>query len=126
MAVERPLPLRVQQAYLAPYDSWASRIATLRFVEDIPLKPGDPSYATAVEVADGLAQFADRPVLICWGEKDFVFDAAFLAEWRRRFPQAEVHAYADAGHYVLEDAGDRIVPEIRRFLAVAKPVGEGK
>ena len=31
----------VRDAYLAPYDSWANRIAVLRFVQDIPLRPGD-------------------------------------------------------------------------------------
>ena len=49
-------------------------------------------------------------MLICWGEKDFVFDQHFLDEWRRRFPEAEVHAFADAGHFVLEDAGEEIIP----------------
>ena len=27
--------------FLAPYDSWANRIAVLRFVQDVPLRPGD-------------------------------------------------------------------------------------
>ena len=43
-------------------------------------------------------------------------DAAYLAEWRRRFPDAEVHVFKDAGHYVLEDAGGRIIPLIKNFL----------
>ena len=55
-------------------------------------------------------------MLICWGEKDFVFDQHFLEEWRRRFPSAEVHAFADAGHFVLEDAGEEIIPLVRDFL----------
>ena len=32
---------RAAQAYVAPYDSWNNRIAMLRFVQDIPLHPGD-------------------------------------------------------------------------------------
>ena len=43
-------------------------------------------------------------------------DRAFLAEWRRRFPGAEAHEYADAGHYVLEDAHERLLPAVRAFL----------
>jgi haloalkane dehalogenase len=116
MAVERPLPMAVQRAYLAPYDSWANRIATLRFVQDIPLEPGDPSYAAARWIDTNLHRLAGRPTLICWGERDFVFDGGFLAEWMRRFPQAEVHRFPEAGHYCLEDAGDKIVPLIREFL----------
>ncbi len=106
----------IRAAYLAPYDSWAHRIAVQRFVEDIPLKAGDPSWATVKAVADGLGRFDATPTLICWGEQDFVFDDAFLSEWRRRLPKAEVHTFPDAGHYVLEDAHERIAPLVQRFL----------
>jgi haloalkane dehalogenase len=111
-----PLPADVRAAYLAPYDSWKNRIAVLRFVQDIPLRPGDRSYSLVSEVQAGLHRFRDRPVLICWGEKDFVFDHHFLEEWQRRFPEAEVHRYADAGHFVLEDAGEEISHLVRAFL----------
>jgi haloalkane dehalogenase len=57
-------------------------------------------------------------MLICWGAKDFVFDEHFLVEWTRRFPKAEVHRFGDAGHYVLEDAGEEIMPLVQRFLTV--------
>lgn len=114
--VTRPLAPEVAAAYLAPYDSWSKRIAVLRFVQDIPLKPGDPSFTVVQQVQDSLHRFAKIPMLICWGERDFVFDQDFLAEWQRRFPAAEVHRFASAGHYVLEDAGDQILPLIRGFL----------
>lgn len=45
-----------------------------------------------------------------------MFDDAFLAEWQQRFPKADTHVYEDAGHYVLEDAYERIVPSVRAFL----------
>ena len=32
------------------------------------------------------------------------------------FPQAEVHRLADAGHYVVEDAYERIGPLVEHFL----------
>ena len=53
---------------------------------------------------------------IFWGEQDFVFDPHFLAEWQRRFPNAELHSYPDAGHYILEDLKDEIVPLICEFM----------
>jgi acyl-CoA synthetase (AMP-forming)/AMP-acid ligase II/pimeloyl-ACP methyl ester carboxylesterase len=123
-ATRRPLTDDVRAAYLAPYDSWHNRIAVLRFVQDIPLKPGDRSYALVHEVQEGLPRFQDVPVLICWGDRDFVFDHHFLAEWQRRLPLAEVHRFVDAGHYVLEDAGDEIIPLIRSFLQT-NPLGPG-
>ncbi|MBT0654744.1 alpha/beta fold hydrolase [Geomobilimonas luticola] len=111
-----PMPTDLRRAYRSPYDSWQNRIATLRFVQDIPLSPGDRNYELVSSVARGLEQFTSRPMLICWGEKDFVFDRHFLAEWQRRFPGAEVHSFADCGHYILEDAGEEIVPLIAAFL----------
>lgn len=117
MAVAKPLPREVRRAYVAPYDSWANRIATLRFVQDIPLGPGDRAWEPLMEVERGLEKFKSTPTLICWGMKDFVFDRHFLDEWLRRLPQAEVHEFPEAGHYLLEDAGDRVLPLISDFLS---------
>ncbi|MCA8960091.1 MAG: alpha/beta fold hydrolase [Planctomycetes bacterium] len=112
----RNLEDAIRDAYVSPYRSWADRRAVHRFVQDIPLAPSDRGYAIVGEVADGLARFAEHPMQIHWGLKDFVFDRHFLAEWQRRFPKAETHAYDDAGHYVLEDAPERVIPAVRRFL----------
>jgi len=68
--------------------------------------------------AAGLALpgYSDRPAFIGWGLKDFVFDRHFLAGFRKALPQAEVHAYADGGHYILEEKHEELVPAIRAFL----------
>jgi haloalkane dehalogenase len=110
------LSKEVRDAYCAPYDSWANRIATLRFVQDIPLSPDDRGYDLVSEVEGQLGLFADTPVLICWGDRDFVFDHHFLAMWQRHLPRAEVHRFEDCGHYVLEDAKSEILPLVDRFL----------
>lgn len=106
----------LRAAYAAPYDSWANRIATLRFVEDIPLAPGDRAYPLVQETQEKFGIFSALPMLICWGMKDFVFDRHFLEEWRRRFPRAEVHAFPDCGHYILEDAKEEVIPLIKNFV----------
>jgi haloalkane dehalogenase len=120
----RPMPREVRAAYIAPYDSWDHRIAIHRFVQDIPLRPGDRSYGIVSEVQERLDLLAGVPMLIAWGMKDFVFDHHFLDEWVRRFPRAEVHRFPEAGHYVLEDERDAIVPLVCTFLS-AHPISEG-
>jgi haloalkane dehalogenase len=85
-------------------------------VQDIPLSPADPGYDIVAQVDRGLHRLAAKPMLVCWGERDFVFDRDYLAEWRRRFPSAEVHSFPDAGHYVLEDVPDRVLPLLKAFL----------
>ena len=112
----RPLAPPVRAAYLRPYDTWAHRLAVLRFVADIPLGPRDPSHGTLRAVEDRLETLAQKPMLICWGLRDFVFGESFLREWLRRFPRAEVHRFDDAGHYLLEDAGEEVGELVSRFL----------
>jgi haloalkane dehalogenase len=110
------MPAGLRKLYRLPYDSWQNRIATLRFVQDIPLTPGDRNHELVHSVAAGLDRFRTLPMAIFWGELDFVFDRHFLTDWQRRFPAAEVHRYPDAGHYILEDAKEDVVPLIKKFL----------
>jgi haloalkane dehalogenase len=112
----RKMPPAVQQGYLAPYDGWGSRISTLRFVQDIPLVPGARGYDVVKATADKLSMFRDVPTYIGWGDRDFVFDQPFLDEWKRHLPHARIRQFSDAGHYVLEDAGDVLIPEIASFI----------
>jgi len=115
----RRMPKPLRDAYCAPYDSWANRIATLRFVEDIPLHPGDRAYGPLSQTQAALEAglFRDIPTAIFWGMRDFVFDHHFLDRWIELWPGAEVYRFEDCGHYVLEDAADEIVPLFTRFLA---------
>ena len=116
MAVTRPMRSEVAKGFLAPYDSWRNRIAVLRFVEDIPMDERHPTWATLVAVEESLDRLQACPLLLCWGGRDFCFNDEFYHEWQRRFPQAEAHYFADAGHYVLEDALAAIQPLIEHFL----------
>ena len=121
-----PMSKEVGDAYLAPYNSWANRIAILHFVLDIPLVSGDRAYDTLTFTENRLVRFAATPMLIAWGLRDPVFDRHFLDEWVRRFPDAEVHKFADSGHYILEDQSEAIIPMVVEFLArhpVARAVG---
>ena len=107
----------IRARYLAPYDSWAHRIAILRFVQEIPLEEGHPNRALLADLDGGLPSLAGRPHLVIWGLKDPIFDRTYLDAWRRRFPDAEVHAFEDAAHWVVEEAGARIAPLMRAFLS---------
>lgn len=121
LAVTRvKLPKEVRDGLCAPYDSWDHRRAVLRFVQDIPLKESDPSFSLVRDVGEHLHQFNDRPVLICWGDRDFVFDDHFLRVWKTALPDAEIHQFPDCGHYVLEDAPEEIEQLVLRFLGVAE------
>ena len=116
VAFKKPVSKEVRNAYTGPYDSWDNRIATLRFVQDIPLKPSDPGYSIVQMTESRLSEFADKPCLLAWGEKDFVFDRHFLKRWKQLFPQAKVLEYPDYGHYIFEDGGQALTQAISDFM----------
>ena len=118
----RSLPRDVRTAYAGVYDGWTNAIATLRFMQDIPLDARDRGWALLEASARQLPAYADRPVFIGWGLRDFVFDRHFLDGFQAALPHAEVHAFEDAAHYVLEDKHAVLVPAIRAFLD-AHPLG---
>lgn len=103
-----------------PYRTWHDRIAVLRFIQDIPLSTSHPSYQTLAAIEESLAQFRNCPLLLVWGERDWCFTTDFLSEFQHRFPQAETLRLPDAGHYVFEDAHERIVPRVEQFLAIRR------
>jgi haloalkane dehalogenase len=119
MAVAHPerMTPAVRAGYLAPYRTWGDRVAVLRFIQDIPLSDSHPSYPTIVAVEASLAQFQNRPTLLVWGQRDWCFTTDFLSEFQHRFPQAETLLLPDAGHYVFEDAPERIIPRVEEFLS---------
>lgn len=110
------MPRALRHAYRAPYHDWESRRSTLRFVEDIPLDPKDPAYAIVEETGRRLGELSSVPMRLVWGTKDFIFGEPFLREWQRRCPWADVRRIEGAGHYVIEDAPEEVVPLVRSFL----------
>jgi haloalkane dehalogenase len=117
---KKPLSAEAKSGYLAPYRSWDDRIANLRFVQDIPVGPGHESWDTLKDIEASLPMHREKPMLLCWGGKDYVFNDAFFHEWKERFPAAETQYFEQAGHFVVEDARNEIVTAMGKFLAGEK------
>jgi cis-3-alkyl-4-acyloxetan-2-one decarboxylase len=112
----------MRSAYLAPFPTWASRTAMLQFPRSIPVDPNEPGQSVWREIHDGLLTLRDDQILIIWPMKDPGFTPDLLEEyWVRDFPRARVIRIEDAGHYIQEDAWERVVPAIVRFLAQSEP-----
>jgi len=117
MAPFKRLSEDVKKGFTAPYNSWKNRVATLKFVQDIPVTENDRSHALVKYVDSNLSRLKKVPMIILWGEHDFVFDSAFLREWRLRFPGVEIYSFKDAGHYLFEDKPCETAAIIRNFLS---------
>jgi pimeloyl-ACP methyl ester carboxylesterase len=125
VAFKKPVSKEIRQAYKLPYDSPENRIATLRFVQDIPLSEKDAGFDILNNTAERLHLLRDKPCLIAWGERDFVFDTPFLNKWLEYFPDAEVRRFADCGHYVLEDGGPALIDTISNFIGIKEDSNHG-
>ena len=90
-------------ALRAPYRTADLRSAVADFVADIPVTPDDYSAPALAGVADAFASLT-CPILLVWGGRDLVFHDRFLADLRRRRPDADVHRVVDAAHYLPLDA----------------------
>ncbi len=55
------------------------------------------------------------PTLIVWGKNDFIFPAEGAHPYKRDLETIEFHLL-DTGHFALEEDGDVIAAQIRRFL----------
>nr|WP_321397884.1 alpha/beta hydrolase [uncultured Desulfobacter sp.] len=117
LGAENRLSNSVKKGLVAPYNSWANRIATLKFVQDIPITEKDRSYARVQKVDQGLSALDPKQLMFLWGTRDFVFDVHFLNEFRDRFPRARAHVFEDAGHYLFEDKPGPTLELIQHFLS---------
>jgi haloalkane dehalogenase len=118
MAVHKPerMTPAVKAGLLAPYDTWEHRVAIHRFVDDIPFTRRHPTWSTLENIEKQLPALATLPTQFIWGMRDWCFKPLCLQRLNQVFTDAEVHRLADAGHYVIEDAHEQIVPLVRRFL----------
>jgi haloalkane dehalogenase len=119
MSVEKPLSPAAKAGFLAPYGSVGVRRAVADFVADIPMEADHPTRSVLAAVEASLPSLKGKPMLLCWGMRDFCFDETFLEGFSRRFPSAEQLLYPEAGHYVLEDAGEAALGRISAFFGPA-------
>ena len=120
LCVKKKMSKEIAQMYLEPYNNWKNRYGVLAFVLDVPLSPQHKSYSDLVETESNLPKFAKIPKIICWADKDFVFDKHFLAEWEKLYPDAKVHNIKNCGHYILEDAHQEVNSIVLDFLSQNK------
>ena len=105
------------EGLLAPYGSWDNRVAIDRFVRDIPLHRGHPTYQTLEDLEAGLKDFSSLPIQLIWGMKDWCFRPECLQRFEQAWPHAKVQKLESTGHYVLEDSPDETLATIDAFLS---------
>ncbi|MBE9097936.1 alpha/beta fold hydrolase [Vacuolonema iberomarrocanum] len=110
---------REKAAYLAPHPTWSSRTSMLVFPREIPAGSKGRVSDFVAGIHDPLVKaFSHKPVFIAWPMQDVAFTPDFLDNlWLQDFPNAEVMRIHDAGHYIQEDAHEKVIPKLLDFLA---------
>ena len=116
MTSVEPLSEAVIEGYTLPYGNWHDRVAVHAFVRDVPMRKSHRSWNTLKSVEDSLQGWRGQPVQIIWGMRDWCFHDRILAQWESILPDANVERIEEAGHYLMEDAGERIIPLVREFI----------
>ena len=68
------------------------------------------------DIWDEREKFAGKPALVLWGLKDIAFRRKELERWKSALGDCEVHAFEDCGHFLAEEAPERVLPLLRDFL----------
>lgn len=112
----RRLPPNIAAAYQYPFPDKDSRIALLRFVEQIPCAPEDDSAMSMFEIESGLWLLNDRPACIIWAMKDWLYKSHDLKKWISYFPNAELYKIDRGSRFLAEEAPEEFSAIIRNFL----------
>lgn len=111
-ADKRYLTPEIHAAYLAPFDEPERRMAPWVLARE--LAGSGAWYESLWKHRDRLAA---RPALLLWGMKDPAFGPDALERWKGTLPDARVVRFEEAGHFVQEEAADRVDEEISAFLS---------
>ena len=60
--------------------------------------------------------FVDKPALVFWGFRDIAFRKKELERWKSELSDCKVHELEDCGHFLAEEAPERILPPFREFM----------
>lgn len=114
--VVKKLDKEICKGFYYPYKTRRNREAIWGFVKDIPFDESHPTYKEMFNLVEGVERLQNVPVKIIWGLKDPCFHVGMLNKVVKLFPKADVTEILDAGHLVLEDAPEIVVPAIEDFL----------
>lgn len=62
------------------------------------------------------AAFTNKPALIAWGHRDIALRKKELDRWKSALSDVKVREFAHCGHYLAEEAPERLVNALRAFM----------
>ena len=68
------------------------------------------------EIWNDRKKFINKPTLILWGLKDIAFRKKELEYWKAELTNFEEHIFEDCGHFLAEEAPEKILPVLKAFM----------
>lgn len=102
---------QVKDAYMAPFETEASRIGTWVFPRSI-FQEGE--WLKQLEAK--LAPILEKPVLLFWGEADPVFPEPVRKAWEKKLKNYRLVLLPEANHFFQQDEPEKITEEMLAFL----------
>ncbi|MFC0449413.1 alpha/beta fold hydrolase [Rhodococcus jostii] len=112
-ATHRSLPSSTAETYLRPFTGPSGQQRYLDQVQYFDERDTD-------DVVEKLGT-VDVPVQILWGADDEWLDRSFADDLASRIPGARAAFVPGAGHFLTEDAPDRVAQVLADFLAESRP-----
>jgi haloalkane dehalogenase len=110
------LPPEVVAAYDAPFPTPESKAGPRTFPELVPTDADHPNAAAMSAVREELRSW-DKPALVLFSDSDPIFSPRVGERFADLIPGAGTAEVVEgAGHFLQEDAGERIGERIARFL----------
>ncbi|WP_435152458.1 alpha/beta fold hydrolase [Haladaptatus sp. DFWS20] len=103
---------RIHRHYLEPLATPDDREASWVFPREIT---GSEEWLRSLW--NRRANLGEIPALLLWPMGDVGFGIQELRRWQALFPDARTVEFEDSGHYIQEEKGPELVPEIQTFLA---------
>jgi haloalkane dehalogenase len=117
----RRLDRAVHRQYLAPFPTRSDRYAPWMFARELM---GSADWYESLWARRSV--LAHIPALLLWGMRDSAFGSDALARWKEALPDARVVEFADAGHFVQEEAPEDAAARIHEFLEMLLPVADAR
>lgn len=106
----------LKKAYVAPFPNEKYCIGAKQFPLDIPKGKNHPSSEIMQKIRDKLVILKDKQKILIWGLKDKIFPPKIINVWLKIYPNIDIHRIDKAGHFLQEDAPDKVIAIINDFI----------
>ena len=110
----RPLTKAKRAQYRAAFPTSAERHGTVAFLDAL-FDPDEAAWTLAQPLARAIAAQA-TPVQIVWGAADKLITQGTLKKWKFLLPQATTHVLEAVGHFVCDEAPEKVAPLLQAIV----------